>query len=34
MQNQVAKIKNTYAEYPKTFWTLVVVTFIDQLGGF
>jgi len=34
MQNQLAKIKNTYAEYPKTFWTLVVVTFIDQLGGF
>lgn len=34
MQNQLAKIKSTYAEYPKTFWTLVVVTFIDQLGGF
>ena len=34
MQNQLKKIKGTYAEYPKTFWTLVVVTFIDQLGGF
>ena len=34
MQNQLAKIKSTYGEYPKTFWTLVVVTFIDQLGGF
>jgi len=34
MQNQLAKIKNTYAEYPQTFWTLVVVTFIDQLGSF
>jgi len=34
MQNKLTKIKSTYAEYPKTFWTLVVVTFIDQLGGF
>jgi MFS family permease len=34
MQNQLAKIKSTYAEYPQTFWTLVVVTFIDQLGSF
>ena len=34
MQNKLEKIKGTYAEYPKTFWTLVVVTFIDQLGGF
>ena len=34
MQNQLAKIKSTYAEYPKTFWTLTVAIFIDQLGGF
>ena len=34
MQNQLTKIKGIYAEYPKTFWTLVVVTFIDKLGGF
>jgi MFS family permease len=34
MQNQLTKIKSVYAEYPKTFWTLVVVTFIDRLGGF
>jgi len=34
MQNKLERIKGTYAEYPKTFWTLVVVTFIDQLGGF
>jgi MFS family permease len=34
MQNQLTKIKSVYAEYPKTFWTLVVVTFIDKLGGF
>jgi MFS family permease len=34
MQNRLAKIKSTYAEYPKTFWTLVMVTFIDQLGSF
>ena len=34
MQNQLEKIKSTYIEYPKTFWTLVMVTFIDQLGSF
>jgi MFS family permease len=34
MQNQVTKVKRVYAEYPRTFWTLVVVTFIDKLGGF
>lgn len=34
MQNQLAKLKSTYAEYPKTFWTLTVAIFIDQLGGF
>ena len=34
MQNQLAKIKNTYAEYPKTFWTLAVVIFIDKIGSF
>jgi MFS family permease len=34
MQNQLTKIKATYAEYPQTFWTLVIVTFIDRLGGF
>jgi len=34
MQNQLTKIKGIYAEYPKTFWTLVVVTFIDKLGSF
>jgi MFS family permease len=34
MHNQLTKIKSVYAEYPKTFWTLVVVTFIDKLGGF
>lgn len=34
MHTQIAKAKRVYAEYPKTFWTLVVVTFIDKLGGF
>jgi MFS family permease len=34
MQSRIDKIKHTYAEYPKTFWTLVVVIFIDKLGGF
>jgi len=34
MHNRLAKAKQIYGEYPRTFWTLVVVTFIDQLGGF
>ena len=25
--------KDTYEEFPRPFWTLVVVTFIDRLGG-
>ncbi len=34
MQTQFIRAKQVYAEYPRTFWTLVVVTFIDKLGGF
>ncbi|UYP45634.1 Multidrug resistance protein MdtH [Candidatus Lokiarchaeum ossiferum] len=28
------KVKQTYREFPKPFWVLVLGTFIDQLGGF
>jgi len=34
MQNRLNNLKATYSEYPRTFWTLVVVTFIDQIGSF
>jgi MFS family permease len=34
MQKRIAKVKQVYSEYPRTFWTLVIVTFIDKLGGF
>ncbi len=27
------KIRHLISEYPRTFWTLVIVTFIDRLGG-
>ncbi|MCJ7825785.1 MAG: MFS transporter, partial [Anaerolineales bacterium] len=27
------RIKETYNEYPRTFWTLVGASFIDRLGG-
>ena len=27
------KITNTYLEYPRTFWMMVLVNFIDRLGG-
>ena len=34
MQHQINRAKEIFHEYPRTFWTLVVVTFIDHIGGF
>jgi len=34
MLKQIEKAKNVYAEYPRAFWTLVLITFIDRVGGF
>jgi multidrug resistance protein len=33
MQNQLEKMKDIYNEYPRTFWNLIVITFIDRVGG-
>ena len=33
MLKQLQKAKNIYAEYPRAFWTLIVITFIDRVGG-
>ncbi|MCP4139837.1 MAG: MFS transporter [Chloroflexi bacterium] len=33
IKNQIENWKKIYNEYPKTFWVLIVVSFIDQLGG-
>lgn len=33
INKQIERIRNIYAEYPRTFWVLVVITFIDRLGG-
>jgi len=33
MKNPLNKIRAIYAEYPRTFWTLIVITFIDRIGG-
>jgi predicted MFS family arabinose efflux permease len=33
MRNQLDKYKGIYNEYPRTFWTLIVITFIDRVGG-
>ena len=30
----ITKAKNTFHEYPRTFWTLIAASFVDQLGGF
>ena len=29
----LAKIRNTYHEYPHTFWMLIIAVFIDHVGG-
>lgn len=34
IQRQRSKIRATYEEYPRPFWTLTAVTFIDRLGGY
>ncbi len=33
LKKQIRNWKETYHEYPSTFWMLVGVSFIDQLGG-
>jgi predicted MFS family arabinose efflux permease len=33
IEKQRQKLVDTYHEYPRSFWTLVVVTFIDRVGG-
>ncbi len=33
MQNQLDKFRDIYNEYPRAFWTLIVITFIDRVGG-
>jgi MFS family permease len=33
IKRQTQKLTNIYHEYPRAFWTLVGVTFIDRLGG-
>jgi predicted MFS family arabinose efflux permease len=33
MLKQLQKSRSVYAEYPRAFWTLVVITFIDRVGG-
>ena len=33
LKNQLENWKNIYHEYPRTFWVLIAVSFVDQLGG-
>lgn len=33
MQSRLEKIKDIYNEYPRTFWTLIFITFVDRVGG-
>jgi MFS family permease len=34
LKRQRTKIRATIEEYPRPFWTLTIVTFIDRLGGY
>lgn len=33
MEEKINKLRDIYHEYPRTFWTLISVTFIDRVGG-
>jgi len=33
VKNQFQKMKKIYNEYPRVFWILMVITFIDRIGG-
>ena len=33
LNNTIQKAKKLYHEYPRTFWILIVITFIDRIGG-
>ena len=33
LKNTFANASKIYHEYPRTFWTLVMITFIDRIGG-
>ncbi|MGD8405733.1 MAG: MFS transporter [Anaerolineales bacterium] len=33
MQKQLSKFRDIYNEYSRSFWTLIVITFIDRVGG-
>ena len=32
-KNLLNSISKTYHEYPRVFWIVVVITFIDRIGG-
>ena len=33
LQEKIQQAKDIYNEYPRTFWILMVITFIDRIGG-
>jgi len=33
MQKWISEIRDIYNEYPRTFWNLIGITFIDRIGG-
>ena len=32
-RNQTQKIAKIYNEYPRIFWVVIAITFIDRIGG-
>jgi len=33
LDGTLQKISKLYHEYPRAFWTVIVITFIDRIGG-
>jgi MFS family permease len=33
LKDTIQKISKLYHEYPRTFWTVIIITFIDRIGG-
>ena len=33
LRRPMERVRNTYTEYPRRFWVLMLCTFIDRIGG-
>ena len=33
LETRIQKMRDVYHEYPRVFWALMVITFVDRVGG-